>query len=257
MVNLTVESRHTWLAFAIVLSTASVITSAQIPMSLRHDVGQTVAPVFEGWEPNPDGTFSLYFGYMNRNYKEELEIPIGPNNRMEPGDADRGQTTHFLPRRNKKVFRVVVPKNFGDQKLTWSLSIHDHTEAVPASLNPKYQINTTRDEENGNTPPVVTPGPDQTVTRPAAATLNVSVTDDGLPKRRDGAPRVTVKWTKFRGPGTVTFNPDEQTVKDGKATTSATFSAAGVYVIQATADDGSKAGTACCWTNAELTVTVR
>jgi hypothetical protein len=226
-------------------------------LSIPHDAGQTVAPIFEGWEPNPDGTFSLYFGYMNRNYKEQSEISIGPNNRIEAGEADRGQPTHFLPRRHKKMFRVVVPKDFGSQKLVWTLTIRDHTESVPASLNPLYQINTVKDFEDGNTPPVVRQAPDLTVTRPAAATVTIDVADDGLPKRRDRTSRTTVEWSKYRGPGAVTFSPPEGNVTNGKATTKVSFDQPGLYVLHALVDDGSKGGTACCWTNAQVTVTVR
>ncbi|HEY6372714.1 MAG TPA: hypothetical protein VIX37_19200, partial [Candidatus Sulfotelmatobacter sp.] len=49
---------------------------------VRMARGQDVTPAFEGWIANPDGTFTLYFGYMNRNYEEELDIPIGPNNNI-------------------------------------------------------------------------------------------------------------------------------------------------------------------------------
>jgi hypothetical protein len=246
-----------WKLTCVFAVAAYAVPFAQPPVSLPHNSGQTIAPVFEGWEPNPDGTFSLYFGYMNRNYKEELDIPVGPANHMEPGDGDRGQPTHFLTRRRKKSFRVSVPKDFGNQTLVWSLSIRDHTEIVPGSLNPKYQINTVKDEENGNTPPVVTPQADVTVAPHAATALTVAVTDDGLPKRRDQTSHVVVEWSTFRGPGVVLFNPATQTVADGKATTTATFSSPGQYVVQAVADDGSKAGTACCWTNAEIRVTVK
>src|SRR5688572_25977589 len=83
----------------------------------RRDSGQGVGPVFEGWDSNPDGTFSLYFGYMNRNWKEQVDIPVGPGNFFEPGARDRGQPTHFLPRRQKQVFSIVVPKDFGSQTL--------------------------------------------------------------------------------------------------------------------------------------------
>jgi hypothetical protein len=60
--------------------------------------GQDVQPVFEGWLQNADGTFTMVFGYFNRNWEEELAIPAGPDNKLEPGDPDRGQPTNFLPR---------------------------------------------------------------------------------------------------------------------------------------------------------------
>src|SRR5437867_575912 len=112
------------------------------PMTdLRRDYGQTIAPVFEGWEPNADGTISMYFGYMNRNWKEELDIPIGPNNFFDPAPQDRGQPTHFLPRRHKQYFSVVVPKDFPKNRaLVWSLTVRGHTEKVPGSLKPEQQI---------------------------------------------------------------------------------------------------------------------
>ena len=72
--------------------------SGEVPM----DRGQDVAPAFEGWIPNPDGTISMWFGYMNRNYKEQLDIPIVPDNNVDPG-GDRGQPTHFYPRRQRMV----------------------------------------------------------------------------------------------------------------------------------------------------------
>jgi hypothetical protein len=238
------------------LVVVSAILEAQVLQQLKHDVGQTVAPVFEGWEPNPDGTFSLYFGYMNRNYKETLDIPIGPNNKIEPGGPDRGQPTHFLIRRQKNTFRVVVPKTFGNQTLVWTLSIRGRTETVPGSIRPQYQINTLKDSLTGNTPPVVKPVPDQT-TDSLSTKLTVDVSDDGLPKRREKPSVVTVEWSKYRGVGDVTFVPSSQPVADGQAITTATFSVPGAYVIRAVANDGSSGGTACCWTNAQLAVTVK
>ena len=92
-------------------------------MQARHWTGQGVSPVYEGFDINPDGSFNMWFGYMNRNYEEEIDVEVGPDNTFEPG-GDRGQPTHFTPRRHKDVFKVVVPKDFGDQKLTWKLTAH-------------------------------------------------------------------------------------------------------------------------------------
>lgn len=239
------------------LFVAASATMAQTPPQTaprpteRHDRGQSVAPSFEGWEPNEDGTFTLYFGYMNRNYEETLDIPVGPDNLMEPG-RDLGQPTHFLTRRRRNVFSVVVPKDFGDKKIVWTLSSRGNTEKATGSLNRIYQIELSRDRNTGNTPPVIKVGPDQTVTFPAAAMLTVAATDDGLPQRRGGGgpgrvpgepPRVrgagiTIEWIKHRGPGNVTFTPATQEVVDGKAITQATFSAPGAYTISIIASDG-------------------
>ena len=86
----------------LVMVTMATEASAQI----RFDRGQNVAPVFEGWERSPDGTSTMVFGYLNRNYEEMPHVPIGPNNAFEPGPADRGQPTRFYRRRQQFVFRV-------------------------------------------------------------------------------------------------------------------------------------------------------
>ena len=57
----------------------------------RFKTGQTVAPAYEGWEQNPDGSFNLLFGYFNRNWEEQTHVPIGPANSIEPGGPDQGQ----------------------------------------------------------------------------------------------------------------------------------------------------------------------
>jgi len=109
------------LAFGIALPTAQT-TPAQL-VTVRHAAGQGVAPVYEGFDINPDGSFNMWFGYMNRNYEEAIDLPVGTDNIIEPG-GDRGQPTHFTPRRHKDVFSVRVPKDFGDKTLVWSLRAH-------------------------------------------------------------------------------------------------------------------------------------
>jgi hypothetical protein len=238
-------------------------------MDPRRDSGLSVAPVYEGWEPNPDGTVSLYFGYMNRNWKEELDIPIGADNAFAPGEPDRGQPSHFLPRRHKQVFSVVVPKGFSGA-LTWTLTLRGNTESVPGSLKPEQQIDVHKDTETANTPPVVkVPGPLKAKAgRPLE--LRVQVTDDGLPKRPnrpdpEGRTALHVTWAKYRGPGPVAFTRLSTPVQDGSAVTTVTFSAPGDYIVQATADDGSVyltsqgqnvPGFACCWTPANIAISV-
>ena len=81
----------------------------------------------------------------------------------------------------------------------------------------------------GNVAPTVNAGPDQTITLPAQAVLNGTVTDDGLPS----PPSLTTTWSKVSGPGTVTF------VSANAVDTQASFSVAGSYVLQLAASDGS------------------
>ena len=84
--------------------------------------GDTISPAYEGWEQNRDGSYNLVFGYMNRNW-DALDIPVGPDNVIEPGGPDQGQPTHFLPRRNRVVFRVHVPADFGENdEVVWTVT---------------------------------------------------------------------------------------------------------------------------------------
>src|SRR2546426_8531486 len=197
-------------------------TSSQLT-NLRHWSGQVVSPVYEGFDVNPDGSYNLWFGYMNRNYEEEIDIPLGADNTFEPG-GDRGQPTHFTPRRHKDVFKVTVPKDFGNQTLVWKLTAHGRTDQVVATLKPVWQIDRLRTTRGGNSenissnlPPVVNV---QVANQDAAsATLNVSATDDGLPKRRGEPVGMTVLWAKYRGPGSVQFAAAQTKLANGKAAT--------------------------------------
>jgi hypothetical protein len=258
-------------------------------MEPLHDSGQGVTGAYEGWFKNPDGTFSLLFGYFNRNVKEELDIPIGPNNRIEPGGPDQGQPTHFLPRRQWGVFVITAPKDFGKQKLTWTLVANGQTTSIPASLDPLWVVSPFHEEGMGNTPPVLgfaevgptVQGPraistSLTTVLPNPLTLTVWLSDDAktLPdaKTPPKGPPVTVTWGKFRGPGDVTFADRKPAVEkkdgagtpsagfSGKAATTATFSEPGEYILRVVANDWSGDGGfgfQCCWTNGQVKVSVK
>jgi hypothetical protein len=252
---------------------------AQLPLEPIRDSGQGVTGAFEGWFPNADGSFSLLVGYFNRNEKSTLDIPVGQNNRIEPGGPDMGQPTHFLPKRQWGVFTITVPKDFGDQKLTWTLVVNGEASTIPLSLNPKWAVQPFKDPSVGNTPPVVRldatdtrlQGPSRgiatslTATGSNPVTLTLWATDDQIPdpvsRPKPGEPPITVLWTKARGPGNVTFanaKPDVDKA-DGKATTTATFSAPGEYILRGQVNDFSGeggGGNQCCWTTVLVKVTV-
>src|SRR5258708_13816414 len=109
-----------------ILFAAPAARAQSATASTRHWSGQGVAPVYEGFDINPDGSFNMWFGYMNRNYEEELDIPVGAANTFEPG-GDRGQPTHFTTRRHKDVFKVTVPRRFADKPLVWKLTRNGQT----------------------------------------------------------------------------------------------------------------------------------
>ena len=96
--------RARWTILA--LGVLGFVWAQQLPLEPSHDSGQIITGAFEGWFPNPDGTLSILVGYYNRNLKQELEIPAGPNNRIEPGGPDQGQPTHFLPGRQWGIFTI-------------------------------------------------------------------------------------------------------------------------------------------------------
>jgi plastocyanin len=101
---------------------------------LTYNSGQNVSPAFEGWEKNDDGSFNMMFGYMNRNWEEEPSVAIGPDNCISPGPCDQGQPTRFLPRRNRFVFKVRVPRDWGTKELVWTLTMRGKTERAYATL---------------------------------------------------------------------------------------------------------------------------
>ena len=86
----------------------------------KFNSGQDVVPSYEGWLRNADGTFTMVFGYLNRNWKEEPVVPAGDDNKLEPGPVDGGQPTYFLPRRQPFIFRIVLPRDWGPKELVWT-----------------------------------------------------------------------------------------------------------------------------------------
>jgi hypothetical protein len=270
----------------IALGTATFLRAQKLPSEPLHDAGQSITGAFEGWFQNQDGSFSILLGYYNRNQKQELDIPIGPNNRIEPGDPDQGQPTHFLPGRQWGVFVITVPKDFGSNKLIWTLVANGQTAVIPANLDPLWEISPFLDA-TGMTPPSIrfeggasVRGPRQistalstTVANPL--TLKAWVSDEAkIPPgmQRPKIPPVILTWSKFRGSGVVMFTnakpPVEEAASDtappaaysGVAATTATFSEPGEYVLRVVANNWSAVGVGgfpCCWTNAEVRVSVK
>lgn len=274
---------------AIIAAVAGVtLTAQQLPTAIPQTKwlsGQDVVPYFEGWIRNADGSFDMVFGYFNRNWEEQLVIPPGANNSVEPGGPDREQPTVFAPRRQSWVYRVRVPKDFGKQVVTWTIKANGKTNTAYGELMPVEEIteriimtrgNLNPGDDDPNQPPIVTVSPPE---HPAAGTpvaLTALVKDDGLPKPRPEAvartaalsdatkiqaqansstgqrPRgLNVVWMQLRGPARVEFASSAPAlVTDGKASTSVKFPQPGTYVLRATANDGALA------TRADVTVTV-
>jgi len=151
------------LGTAIVFASVAIVSMAlpasaqfkQLPMEPLHENGQGVTASFEGWWQEADGSYNLMFGYFNRNTKETVDVPVGPNNHIDPGGPDQGQPAHFLPRRQWGVFTVKVPKDFGDKKVTWTITANGQTLSVPGHLGASWSITPMSEIGIGNTPPTI------------------------------------------------------------------------------------------------------
>jgi hypothetical protein len=258
----------------------------------RRGAGDSITGAFEGWYYNQDGSRSFLVGYYNRNARQEIDVPIGPNNRIEPGGPDMGQPTHFLTGRQWGMFMVPVPRDFKpDDSYVWTITANGQTTSIPLRMKADYVMSPFTEIAVGNTPPVIrfeetgktTQGPIATVANAPVRTATVGtplalplwLSDDmkytsgtSAPPSAQRAP-ASVRWSKYRGPGTVTFDkarPELEKLSQAEgmysahATTNATFSEAGEYVLHLTANDYSGdggGGFGCCWTTALLKVTVK
>jgi len=259
------------------LLVCSGLLAQQLPLDPVRDSGASVTGALEGWYKNPDGSHTILVGYFNRNLKQTLDIPAGPDNRIEPGGPDQGQPTHFLPRRQWGVFSVVVPRDFGNKRLTWTITANGQTTTVPLHLDPQWILTPFEDAGVGNTPPVIRfdakgaafTGPPRGFAQSLTAqvgeplALNVWITDDGkqAPEARPRqGPPANIVWSKYRGVGDVAFENARPLVgADGKASTTVQFSAAGEYIIRGQSNDSTGdggGGFQCCWTNIHVKVTV-
>jgi len=278
--------------------TGGILLSAQttqIPEP-RRGSGASVTGAFEGWFYNPDGSRTFLVGYYNRNSQQALDIPIGPNNRIEPGGPDLGQPTHFLPGRQWGMFTVPAPKDFKPtDSYVWTIVANGQTTSIPLRLHPDYVMSPFKEIAVGNTPPVLrfepggsarVQGPQATIATAPARTavlatpfpLTVWVTDDLKYTSGSSAPPsaarnpVSLSFSKYRGPGTVAFDKARPAIEklpageaatvpfSGKATTTVKFSEAGDYLLHVIANDYSGdggGGFGCCWSTALLKVAVK
>lgn len=302
----------------------SALNSAPPPAGLSQ--GLQVFPAVEGWGPLKSGQNAIQVGYFNRNKDQVIDVPIGPNNRIEPGGPDMGQPTHFEPGRHYGVFAITVPKDFGNKKFTWTLVTNGQTTSVQLGLVGPYWVDFYKNAAKGNTPPVIKfsesgpehSGPPAGITTSLTASVGQALpltlwakdTPDtydpeaDLPpeqrtRDRDNAARargrgavtpnfditaaaggggrgfgrgqqsdIVVAWRVHRGAASnVTLAPASIPLNDGgnhdkfqEAKATATFSAAGEYVLRAQVTDKSGAGGGgeqCCYTDALVKVTVK
>lgn len=228
-------------------ATVPVVPAPRMPLAPPAVRGASVTPALEGWIKNDDGTTTILVGYMNRNQDQTLDVPVGPNNSIEPGGPDFGQPTHFEVGRNYGVFSVTVPKDFGTKRLTYTISVNNQPQTITLGLANGYQVSPYIRSDTGNTPPVVKldangpelTGPPKGAAKTLAATvgqplmLTLYATDKGntisqqdqsaAPDAALAAARggrggrqnpISVTWHKHRGPAgdTLKFEPSNPMV---------------------------------------------
>jgi hypothetical protein len=268
-------------AAILAVTIAPVQAQDRYPLAPQRPGGLTVSPFFEGWYANPDGSFTLSFGYFNRNLSEAVEIPIGPDNFIEPANLNGMQPSHFPPvsytgysaRRERGVFTVTVPPEFKDREVVWTLRVRGEELKVPGRVNsPAYELGY-QPMAMGSMPPTVRfsesgpvgQGPTGVVAERRTAKVGqpLSITffaaDAGA---REAQYPVSMTWVKHQGPGEVTFAPKNASVGTvGQASTTATFSQPGEYMLRVRVDNHAAPDSApadqCCWTNGYVPVTVQ
>jgi len=258
---------------------AAQLPSTRFPLGPVAPDGAGIAPYFDGWYPNADGSVTLSFGFMNRNASGAVDIPIGSNNTIEPAQFSGMQPTHFPVvryaafggRRERGAFAITVPKEHrGD--VVWTLTHNGVTYSVPGrATSDHYKLSYTPQAAGSMMPVVrfapngpasngregVTTGP-LTVSVGAVLDIRIWMEDRG---ERKPIP-VNMLWFKHQGPGDVTFAPRalETPPGGGEATTSVRFSAPGEYMLRVRVDNfgntDSAPGQQCCWSNGFVRVTV-
>jgi hypothetical protein len=260
-----VNSKISWsgsLLLVALLAPLLVVQSANAQTRFMQLRGQITSPAFEGWWPNEDGTYRLFFGYMNTNWEQQFDLPIGLGNyftEVEPAElddlsqegfdfatADRGQPTHFYPRRNPFLFTIDVPADFGEKELVWTLKTQGQTNRAYGTLKSDYQIDpqvistevggnygSLSDSLRTNVPPELRVEGESFRSARVGEPLSLAVRasdPDNLPARRDrprrqgsdqlyrppssivaiSGPGLRFSWTVYRGPAAkASFEPTQ------------------------------------------------
>ena len=185
---------------ALIMSVLAAVPQGAEAQRHTYSKGQPLYPAYEGWTENEDGSIDMLFGYMNENWEQELDVPVGPDNQFTPGPADQGQPTHFLPRRNRFVFKVRLPADFSeDDEMVWTLRANGEEHKAYGTLREDLFVDnvvimsetgalgagTSSPEIRANIPPTVQleSATELRVRAGEKVTLTALVTDDGQPDR--------------------------------------------------------------------------
>ena len=255
------------------------------PQMIRPS-GRPIVPVFEGWFRNPDGTYTLSFGYISMNLEEALHIPLGPDNFIEPREFDGGQPTYFKQihrsiRRPWNTFMVTVPADFGDKRVVWTLRNHGETYSVPGHITrPDYIVETPVAPARAATGTAGAYAPRMRFDPSGPWVQGLAGTRWGPLSARVGQaleipvyvdkgetlnerPESWLYWMLYSGPGDVSFSEDEVRIEldgsgQGVGTTRVTFTQPGEYVllVQSIETLRNSFEYHCCWTNGWVEIDV-
>jgi len=174
----------------------------------------------EKWEAGTKNTVEWWLGCGNPSYQVKLELSTsGASGPWTLIDTITQQTwgafqyewtiPDSTPATTNAVLRATITDSSTPQKT--NISVMNYTFEITPS--------------QGNKPPVVNAGPDQTIYLGDTAWLNGTVTDP------ENDP-LTLTWSKESGPGAVNFADTKS------ARTTATFTADGEYILKLEASDG-------------------
>jgi hypothetical protein len=233
-----------------------------------------VAPYFDGWFDNGDGTVTYSFGFMNRNTEEIVDIPMGENNYITPAQYDGIQPTHFPVynrrgfngKRERGTFGVTVPKD--GTEVVWTLTHAGRSYSIPGrATSPAYELSR-EPAAFGSLRPAIrfsptgpeSRGPDGIMAERVMATVGTPVTLSALMQDRGDRTGydtdrnvypVRAEFLLHQGPAEISFAPAtvtaevEDSASEGGvaaaawsvATTQATFTEPGEYMVRIRVDN--------------------
>ncbi len=196
-------------------------------LSLTPPEGLSIIPLMEGWIANEDGSTTISFGFINRNTDQDVDLPLGENNYIEPAEFDGMQPTHFPAGRGTGVFAVTLPPGQEETDVWWRLRSGGEVLQVPGRRGASaYELDFIRPRPQGSLQPLAAFGD----TEPSAGLMANFTDHDGAvavgeqvelvvnardPAERDpndtrfGEPLdMNVAFSKHQGPGAVEFARD-------------------------------------------------
>jgi hypothetical protein len=114
-----------------------------------------ISPILECVVAADDG-FVAYFGYENRN-DFPVAVPIGDDNKFDPGPEDRGQTREFQPGRSSGYPDAAFSVPFNGETLVWKLG--ERTVTASSSAEQRCIVESTPDPVFDSETPTPSPTP--------------------------------------------------------------------------------------------------